>query len=215
MRLMLCQSYLKKVSSMPGCPGAGWCDLWSVASTWESTTCHFGKISWRLFDCWLGTCDQIGAPYNLSERMMIWKDDESNSLRFFAILIWFCSGPEKGVITKGVFSLEESLESLKFLDSLESLENGRILLYFPQSGGSLKSLESLNSLESLENGLFWKDPFSKRPLFPNPICALYIFRKEWLKEVRVNFVILGQQKIRVRGYINALYLTWYASCLFP
>ena len=55
------------------------------------------------------------------------------------------SGPEKGVITKGVFSLEESLESL---DSLKSLENGRILLCFPQSGGSL---ESLNSLES---GLF-------------------------------------------------------------
>ena len=58
------------------------------------------------------------------------------------------SGPEKGVITKGVFSLEESLESLK---SLESLENGRILLCFPQSRASL---ESLNSLESLENGLF-------------------------------------------------------------
>ena len=61
------------------------------------------------------------------------------------------SGPEKGVITKGVFSLEESLESL---NSLESLENGRILLYFPGFGDSLKSLESLNSLESLENGLF-------------------------------------------------------------
>ena len=64
------------------------------------------------------------------------------------------SGPEKGVITKGVFSLEEPLESLNSLNSLESLENGQILLYFPQSGGSLKSLESLNSLESLENGLF-------------------------------------------------------------
>ena len=64
------------------------------------------------------------------------------------------SGTEKGVITKGVFSLEESLESLKSLDFLESLENGRILLCFPQCGGSLKSLESLNSLESLENGLF-------------------------------------------------------------
>ena len=61
------------------------------------------------------------------------------------------SGPEKGVITKGVFSLEESLESL---NSLESLEDGRLVLCFPQSGGSLKSLESLNSLESLENGLF-------------------------------------------------------------
>ena len=34
------------------------------------------------------------------------------------------SGPEKGVITKGVFSLEESLESLKSLNSLESLEKG-------------------------------------------------------------------------------------------
>ena len=66
---------------------------------------------------------------------------------------WFAklSGPEKGVITKGVFSPEESLESLESLNSLESPENGRILLCFPQSGGSL---ESLNSLESLENGLF-------------------------------------------------------------
>ena len=64
------------------------------------------------------------------------------------------SGPEKGVITKGVFSLEKSLESLKSLDSLESLANGRNLLSFPQTGGSLETLESLNSLESLENGLF-------------------------------------------------------------
>ena len=71
---------------------------------------------------------------------------------------------KKGVITKGVFSLEESLEPLP---SLHSLEDGRILLCFPVSGASLESLESLeslNSLESLENGLFWKDPFSKRPL---------------------------------------------------
>ena len=68
---------------------------------------------------------------------------------------------------KGVFSLEESLESLEYLDSLESLENGRTLLCFPQSRGSLESLESRNSLESLENGLISKDPFSKRPLFPN------------------------------------------------
>ena len=46
------------------------------------------------------------------------------------------SGAEKGVITKGVLSLEESLESLKSLDFLESLENGLILGCFPQSGGS-------------------------------------------------------------------------------
>ena len=55
------------------------------------------------------------------------------------------SGPEKGVIAKGVFSLEESPESL---NSLESLENGRILLYFPLTGGSLKFPESQNSLEN-------------------------------------------------------------------
>ena len=61
---------------------------------------------------------------------------------------------QKGVITKGVVSLEESLESLNSLNSLESLEYGRILLYFPKSGDSLKSLESLNSLESLANGRF-------------------------------------------------------------
>ena len=63
-------------------------------------------------------------------------------------------GTANGVITKGVFSLEESLESLKSLNSLESLETGGILLYFLQSGGSLESPESLNSLESLEYGLF-------------------------------------------------------------
>ena len=44
------------------------------------------------------------------------------------------SGPEKGVITKGVFSFEESLQSLNSLNSLESLENGRILLCFPHFG---------------------------------------------------------------------------------
>ena len=61
------------------------------------------------------------------------------------------------VSMKGVFSLEESLESL---------ENGRILLYFPQSGGSLKYLESPNSLESLENRNFSeKTPFPKDPFF--------------------------------------------------
>ena len=51
-------------------------------------------------------------------------------------------GTRKGVITKGVLSLEESLESPKSLNSLESLENGQILHCFPLSGGSLESLES-------------------------------------------------------------------------
>ena len=78
------------------------------------------------------------------------------------------SGPEKGVITKGVFSLEESLEPLKSLNSLESLENGRVLLSFPQSGGSLKSLESLSSLESLENATSLKRPLFQRTPFSEP-----------------------------------------------
>ena len=63
-------------------------------------------------------------------------------------------GTEKGSLRKGVFSVEASLESLK--NSLDSLENGRTLLCFPESGGSL---ESLNSLEPLETD------FLKRPLF--------------------------------------------------
>ena len=78
------------------------------------------------------------------------------------------SEPEEGVITKGVFSLEKSLESLKSLNSLESLEDGWILLYFPHSGCSLKCLESLNSLESLENGLFLKRPLFQKTPFSEP-----------------------------------------------
>ena len=58
---------------------------------------------------------------------------------------------KKGSLRKGSFQSLESLESPKSLDSLESLEYGRILLCFPQCGGSL---ESLNSLECLEYGLF-------------------------------------------------------------
>ena len=71
----------------------------------------------------------------------------------FQVTLGYVSGAEKGVITKGVFSLDESLESLKSLNPPESVESGRNLLYFPQSGGSPKSLESLNSLASLQDGL--------------------------------------------------------------
>ena len=62
---------------------------------------------------------------------------------------------EKTVISKGVFSLKESLDSLT---SLESLGNCHGLLVLPQFEGSLASLKSL---DSLDNG-----PFLKRPLFP-------------------------------------------------
>ena len=61
------------------------------------------------------------------------------------IILMFCRlvlGAEKGVTTKGVFSLEESLKSRKSLNSLDSLENGQILLCFPQSGSSPESLNS-------------------------------------------------------------------------
>ena len=40
-------------------------------------------------------------------------------------------------ITKWVFLLEETLESLESRNSLQSLETGRILLWFPHSWGSL------------------------------------------------------------------------------
>ena len=73
------------------------------------------------------------------------------------------SGTEKGVITKGVSSLQESLESL---NSLVSPENGRILLCFPHAGCSTQSLESLHSPDSLENGDVLKRPLFQRPLFP-------------------------------------------------
>ena len=74
-------------------------------------------------------------------------------------------GRTKGSLRKGVFSLEESLESLKSLDSLQSLENGRILLYSPQSGGSLESLESLNSQKSLDMDFSEKTPFPRDAFF--------------------------------------------------
>ena len=95
---------------------------------------------------------------------------------------------KRGHYERGVFSLEESLESLK---SLESLENGRILLCFPQSGSSLESLESLISIESLENGPFCKDPFSKRPLFPNPMTAPWL-RVQSRSRMRLRIAALSR-----------------------
>ena len=77
-------------------------------------------------------------------------------------------GRKRGHYERGLFAGEISGISKISKFSRKSLENGRNLLSFPESGGSLETLESLNSPESLENGLFWKDSFSKRPLFPNP-----------------------------------------------
>ena len=76
---------------------------------------------------------------------------------------------EKGLITKGVFSLEESLVSRKSLNSLESQQKWSDSPLFSTLGGSLESLESpksLKSLEALKNiDIFHKDPFAKKGTF--------------------------------------------------
>ena len=61
----------------------------------------------------------------------------------------------KGLLHKGAFSVPESLESL---------ENARILLINPHSGNCLASLESLKSVGTLTFEV--SDPFSKRT-FPD------------------------------------------------
>ena len=64
---------------------------------------------------------------------------------------------KKGVITKEVSSLEESLEAMKSLSYLEYLESGRTLLCLPHFEDSLESLESPESpdaIRPLEAGHF-------------------------------------------------------------
>ena len=116
----------------------------------------FLTMALKVLGKFLPRLECLGVPKLLDE-----EEKKAHKHKLFG-LVRLRIGTGEGVITEGVFSLEESLESLK---SLESLEHGRILLCFPQSGGSL---ESLNSIESLDNRLFCKDPFSKRPFFPNP-----------------------------------------------
>ena len=60
---------------------------------------------------------------------------------------------KRGHYERGLFTGEISRIS-KISKFARISRNGRILLCFPQSGGSLESLESLHSLESLENGPF-------------------------------------------------------------
>ena len=87
---------------------------------------------------------------------------------FFALGLRHKSGTEEGVITKGVFSLEESLDPL-YLPSLESLENGRTLLCFPQSWGSLRNsrISTFSGVSKTCTYLREKD-LCKRPLVPIP-----------------------------------------------
>ena len=69
---------------------------------------------------------------------------------------WFA----EGVITKGVFSLEESLESLISQNFRETLGNGRLLLYFPQSLSKFSKLS--RQWTFLQRPLFQKTPFSEQ-----------------------------------------------------
>ena len=75
------------------------------------------------------------------------------------------SGLEKGVSTKGVFALEESLESRKSL--IES-----ILLNFEKMVGPSFVFHNLGDRLSLEfpEHIFEKTPFPKDPLFRSRIC---------------------------------------------
>ena len=104
------------------------------------------KVNWHIFPPLIGSDMLLGLQYSFGA------GEGTYAIQTPKLLcnLWL-SGPEEGVIMKGVFSLERSLQSPKCLDSWESLEKGRILLCFPQSGGSL---ESLDSLEILEHGLF-------------------------------------------------------------
>ena len=113
------------------------------------------------YPCFLGPLPPWPCQLQLvTGRQDCWNLAAQNSHRKIAVTAVAASGlvtilrTGKGVITKGVSSLEKSLESLKSLNSLNFLEDGRNLLSFPQFGGSLETLESLNSLEPLENGLF-------------------------------------------------------------
>ena len=84
------------------------------------------------------------------------------------------SGPEKGVITKGVFSLEESLESLisKFSRISRNWSDSplfstvcRILLCFPQSGDRISRKWTF-----LKRPLFQKDPFFRTRKYSPRMC---------------------------------------------
>ena len=101
---------------------------------------------------------------------------------FWSFAGHFSSGTEKGVITKGVFSLEESLESLKSLNSLESLENGRTLFVFHSLGFSRMSRISKFSRISRKSTFLERPPFQKTPFPKDPF-----FWSQFLGVGRVTF----------------------------
>ena len=115
---------------------------------------------------------------------------------------------ENRVITKGVFSLEECRESL---DSLESLDNGRILLSFPQSGSSPESRISKFSRVS-RKWTFMKPFFPKDPFFPNPnlrngqnTVSRVLFRRRELTEP--HWVLRQTRWVLQKNSVSSLWHT--------
>ena len=149
----------------------------SQMGAWVATLCNSCTIVCNCAHLWpCGPCVKGISSQNHDKCWQLWRIEDKCPKPHFEIphldfpdmgnKSWYSREKDRdqkeGFITEGVFSLVGSLESV---NSLESLENGWVLLCFPHSGGSL---ESLNSLDSPESGHFWKDPFSKKEPFSDP-----------------------------------------------
>ena len=93
----------------------------------------YGRLAFFVSCCWKNTHAHKIPPFRGGVGVA-WRGG-GGSANFILWALGFFR--EKGVIIKGVFSLEDSLGPLESLSSLESLETGRILLCFPHSRGSL------------------------------------------------------------------------------
>ena len=92
----------------------------------------------------------------------------------------FLSGPEKGVITEGVFSLEESLESLKSLKfSRISRKRSDSPLFSRVWGFSTISRISKFSRISRKMDFSEKTRFPKDPFFRTRFCGLRVTDQSW------------------------------------
>ena len=90
---------------------------------------------------------------------------------------------KKGVITKGVFSL---LQSLKSLNSLESLENGRISPLFSTVWGFSKISRTSNLNKQGESAI---NLGNFRKLCQISLWAIYLFMLGW--SVASKFIYVG------------------------
>ena len=93
---------------------------------------------------------------------------------------------ERGLFTGGI-------ESLKSLDSLESVENGRFILCF----STISRISKFSGISRKGIDCSEKTPFSKRPLVPNP-------------RVRVGAGQMGSDAKGWDGFSRILALSGYA-----